>query len=213
MGLGYDHVPFIWTASASMAGDMAWHGLEVGDLATWASAVATFLATALALWLAIRDSLKARAEQKRRARLVAAYLHVPLVAIRLAAERIARHCPRYAAVMQGARSIDVLDDAVSLQAACNEISSKIGIVRLDAVAALPKDAGEALASGLGELTLAIESIQSSLNQYFAASCQPNPDEERFDAAHGQHESHRIAVQAISKIDLFLAFCKKEFKST
>lgn len=195
-----------------MAGDVVWHGLRVGDLATWASAVATFLATALALWLAIRDSLKARAEQKRRARLVAAYLHVPLVAIGIAADRIVRHCPRYAAVIAGARSIDVMDDAMTLQAACNEITSKIGMVRLDAVAALPKDVSEALASGVGELTLAVESIQSSLNQYFAASERPNPDEERFNAAHGQDESHRIAANVINKIDLFLAYCKKEFQS-
>lgn len=194
-----------------MTGQLIWQGLSQADRAAWVGALATFLATALALFLAVRESLRTLGEKKRRARLVAAYLYVPMHGIRVASMLIVKHCQSYAAVMPGTASIQVAEDALALQTACDEIASKLALVKLSDLAALPKNHGEALASGVGELALVIESIQSSLRLFFSADQQDDPDKARFEAAHGQTNSHAIAAHSLSKIDTFINYCVKEFK--
>jgi predicted outer membrane lipoprotein len=57
-----------------MVEELMWHGLKVGDLATWAGALGSISAVVTALWLAKSDSRRRDSEAAARGRVMASFL-------------------------------------------------------------------------------------------------------------------------------------------
>jgi len=104
----------------------------------------------------------------------------------------------------------VHDDAITLHAICVTIPQLVETFRLADAAYLPGRIGENLAVAIMNINMAVDSVKSSVELYLSADGRPDPDAERFEAAHGQTTSPEIAERAAEQMGLFLEYCKVEF---
>ena len=192
-----------------------WISLTAADQGAWISGLGAFAAALAAIGVVLYGRRVAAKERQARARLVAAYLYMPMAQTRAALEVLETSGTRFAGVVAGSASIEVQADAELIASACERTRPRLTAFSIVDAAYLPGDIGERLATGVMETEFLFEAAESSARSYLAADENRNvvaADNHRFKMAHESDGHPSMARHAIEKIDTFLQYCRKNFET-
>jgi hypothetical protein len=129
-----------------------WASVKGGDLATWVGALSTFAATAVALWLGLRESCRRKVENQTQARVLASMLILELEEAHEAANRALTIDNCYPG-----KNGKWLQDMIRL---CGKIRLDDSVANGFRLGVLPKDLAENIASAVAMFKAVHRAIES-----------------------------------------------------
>ena len=189
-----------------------WMSLSPADQGAWAAGLGAFAAAVAAVGVVLYSQHIARKEKSARARLVAAYIFMPIAEVHQALKVIGDEGKKFAAAMPGSDSRKVTENATLMDTACKTTRAKLDVFNIPDAAALPGGIGERLATGLMEAEFLFNEVEVTVKSFLNTGnlSDPDADADRYSVTSSNGNLHEKAERAANKIDYFLDFCRETF---